>query len=279
MDDPTSGLVASYQAKKDKISARYEKRRVEYQKEIDLINQNTGKQHSCLNTGCYTTVKGNTTYGSHWRGKITPIGSARLAELKKQIMELDRLEKDEIASMDEDKAAVISSSLNAYQEDLQRYTTEIQERSFTLKGYVLIAYPFSFVIEFLLASLTFMAMEYLYETKTLSRPKITTDEHGLVQGDTNIRVIYSNRQTDIQPTNSRNTDKRTTDNNRKTKKKRAYEYCQNPFCDKGVNGGPKSLEGMRIDAKYCGPACRYKSNESKKGYSVDIIKARNARSH
>ena len=254
-DDPTAGVVSTYQSRLDKVSAKYEQKRKLYAQELQTINSWTGKNHSCTKTGCFTKrVRGGAVQGSHWKGTLTALGSQRLEELKGQLFKLDDQEEKELAALDRDKSNVLNASMGAFNKDVKRYETQIRERNRTLKGYVFIAYIFSFIVEFLICSITFLATEYLYGIGVMDRPEIVVDQKGLYQSSSGIKVVTPS------PTPGRA--------NRRT--------CQNPKCN---NGNPVDISHMRSNAKYCSDACRIQGNELKKGYNVNSIKQKRKREY
>lgn len=178
MDDPTLDIDTTFESDRQMILARFDSRRQEIRKELDHIDQWTGKPHSCTRTGCPTQRKGNGTIGAHWQGTLTAFGTKVRNDLKQKLETLEAQEQREIARIDTRRSTVQSSLMGAYSNDVDRYQTELQQKNRTLKGFVLIAYPFSFIIEFLLAGITFIGLEYLYATKRLKRPKVSVYANG-----------------------------------------------------------------------------------------------------
>ena len=247
MEDPTISVDTTFESQRSSLLSRLDNRRNRINQEINQINRWTGKSHSCTKTGCPTKRKGQGTIGAHWKGTLTAFGTQQLNTLKEKLEAIDAQELAEIKRIEERKSSVQTSLLNAYTKDVQRYHTEVGEKNRTLKGFVLIAYPFSFVIEFLLAGITFLALEYLYETGRLERPAITVYQNG--EFDSSTEVVNGLR------------------NNGTTKpkrKRRGYEItCKN--C-----GTVATKHHPR--AKFCSDECRIEWNENKKGYSVASIR-------
>lgn len=244
--DPTVDIDADFEEQRLATIVRLTKKRQTVEAEITMINQWTGKAHSCTKTACPTKKKGNGTIGAHWKGVLTAFGTGRLTELKQSLAELDQQEQGELQRIDQRKQTVATSLLGRYQKDVQRYHTELGEKNRTLKGFVLLAYPFSFVIEFLLAGITFLALEYLYETQRLERPEVIVYTNGSFRSSTKVEAYEKPVA-------------------KKSKaKKRTYEItCQN--C-----GDPATKRHPR--ARFCSNECRIEWNENEKGYSVASIR-------
>lgn len=245
--DPTLGIDTTFETQRTVLLGRLDQRRNVVQNEIDLINQWTGRNHSCTTSGCPTKKQGQGTIGAHWRGTLTAFGSSHLNELKDKLDEIDRQEENELSRLEERKTSVQTSLIGAYRQDVQRYHTELNEKNRTLKGFVLIAYPFSFVIEFLLAGITFLALEYLYETNVLERPSIVVYQNG--EFDSSTEVVNGVRNNGTPKSKSG---------------RKGYEIaCQN--CGTvTTKHHPK--------ARFCSDSCRIEWNENKKGYSVASIR-------
>ncbi len=186
MADPTLRIDTTFEDDRGAVIARFEARRGEVQTEIDRINRWTGKAHSCTRTGCPTRKQGQGTIGAHWKGTLTSFGSQVLNDLKAKLEALESEESDELDRIDQRRESVQTSLMGAYTQDVRRYQTELNEKNRTLKGFVLIAYPFSFIIEFLLAGVTFIGLEYLYRTSRLQRPNVTVYANG--EFDSSLKV-------------------------------------------------------------------------------------------
>ncbi len=248
MEDPTISIDTTFESQRSSLLSRLDERRNTIRKEIEQINRWTGKAHSCTKTGCPTKRQGQGTIGAHWKGTLTAFGTQQLNTLKEKLETIDAQEMAETERIEERKSSVEASLLNAYTQDVQRYHTELGEKNRTLKGFVLIAYPFSFVIEFLLAGITFLALEYLYETGRLERPAITVYQNGEFDSSTEVKNGHRNNGTA----------------NGKKKKRKGYEIeCEN--C-----GTVATKHHPR--ARFCSDSCRIEWNENKKGYSVASIR-------
>ena len=249
--DPTLGLDTTFEAQRAALLARMDEKRQIIHKEADIIRKWTGRPHSCTNTGCPTKKKGQGTIGAHWKGTLTAFGSERLTSLKSRLSTLDEQETDELQRLEERKQTVMASAISAYKQDVQRYHTELGAKNRTLKGFVLIAYPFSFIIEFLLAGITFLALEYLYETKRLERPAVTVYQNG--EFDSSTSVINGERYNG-------------TPNGTGKKKagRKGYEIVCANCKTVTTKHHPR--------ARFCSDECRIEWNEKEKGYSVASIK-------
>ena len=247
IDDPTLGIDSKFETQRTELLNRLDQRRTVILDEISLINKWTGQNHSCTKTGCPTQKKGKGTIGVHWKGTLTAFGSSHLNKLKGKLDELDKQEETELARLDERKSSLETSLVGAYQQDVQRYHTELGEKNRTLKGFVLIAYPFSFVIEFLLAGITFLALEYLYETEVLERPVITVYQNGEFDSSTKVKNGVRNNGTS-KPKSVR----------------KGYEITCKNCGTVATKHHPK--------AKFCSDDCRIEWHENKKGYSVASIR-------
>lgn len=249
IDDPTLGIDTTFEAQRQEILARLDGKRSIAQDEIDLINKWTGKAHSCTKTGCPTKRQEQGTIGAHWKGTLTTFGTSYLTGLKTKLNGLDTQEMAELQRVEERKHTIMTSMLGAYTKDVQRYNTELGEKNRTLKGFVLIAYPFSFIIEFLLAGITFLALEYLFETGDMERPHITVYQNGEFHSSTEVLNGERNNGT-----------------GKKKAPKKGYEIA----CDQC--GTVTTKHHPR--ARFCSDECRIEWNEAKKGYSVASIKRR-----
>jgi len=178
MADPTLQVDTTFSNERNHTLVRLDQKRETITREIAVINSWTGKNHSCTKTKCPTKARGKGTIGAHWKGTLTAFGSKTLEAHKRDLSALDEKEAEELEKIEKRRTVVSASLVGAYQKDVNRYTTELTEKNRTLKGFVLIAYPFSFVIEFLLAGICFMALEYLYETKRLKRPTVSVYQNG-----------------------------------------------------------------------------------------------------
>lgn len=243
--DPTAGLDKQYQSEEDAVKADFKGRIATIQEKVDLINRWTGKKHSCTKTGCPTAKKGSGTIGAHWQGTLTAFGSERLAKLAEQIETLETKRDEEIALVRQRKGQVMTASINAFREDVDRYDTELKLKNKTFKGFVFIAFPAAFVIAFLLSDITYMGIEYLYESGKLERPIVT----GFRDGSSVIKT----------PTATRHG------------KPLSQELIDQRFQErKCVNCGV-DISHKRRDAKTCSDGCRISYNEWKNGYSVASV--------
>ena len=251
ISDPTVSIDDKYQSQEEKVIADYKANIELLQQEIDLINRWTGKPHSCTKTTCPTQKKGQGTIGAHWQGTLTAFGSKYLADLKTRRNKLESDKDQEIANIRNRKKTVMASTLSVYQKDVARYEDELNLKNRTFKGFVLIAFPAAFVIAFLLSNITYMGIEYLYETGKLERPNVTVSNNGSVLG--------VNGSTVLTHTPSRNGKALTDD---LVKLRLSNRECVNCGTD---------ISHKRKDAKTCSDGCRIAYNEWRKGYSVAAV--------
>lgn len=248
MVDPTSRLDTKYQSQEESVKEDYTARIGQIQAKIALINRWTGKRHSCTKTGCPTIKKGKGTVGSHWKGTLTAVGSEQLAILEKRIQELEAERNKEVAIVRERRATVLSASVNAFKEDVSRYKAEIQLKNNTFKGFVFIAFPAAFIISFLLSDITYMGMEYLYESGRLERPIVTGFQDGLSVVKTAAVTRDGTSLTE--------------------------EIVDQRFKARQCVNCGTDISHKRRDAKACSDSCRISYNEWKNGYSVAAIRKR-----
>ena len=201
---------------------------------MNVINSWTGKAHSCTRTPCPTRKKGNGTVGAHWQGTLTAYGSAYLEDLRNKKGDLEKRQLAEVERVRDRKAMVSSSLISAYHQDVDRYHSELALKNRTFKGFVCIAFPAAFIIAFLLSEITYMGIEYLYETERLERPAVTVETNGsIVSGNSRTTVLTN-------ATNGR---------------KQYAIICKN--C------GQAAIKS-RSDAKFCSDPCRIAYNYAKK---------------
>lgn len=251
IDDPTLSLDDKYTSQEEAVKDDYKAQINLVQKEIDYIDKWTGKAHSCTKTNCPTRKKGKGTIGAHWKGTLTAFGVESLDKLKKKRDKLEAEKANEIAGVRERKKTVMASSIATFNTDVNRYKSELDLKNTTFKGFVLIAFPAAFVIAFLLSNITYMGIEYLYETGKLERPNVTIDANGL--------VLSVDGKSVITPTPIRN--------GKPLSDTLVNERFVNREC---VNCGT-DISHKRKDAKTCSDGCRISYNEWKKGYSVAAI--------
>lgn len=247
MANPTAGLDEKYHAQEETVREDYKGRIAKVQETVELINSWTGKKHYCTKTGCPTAKKGKGTIGCHWKGTLTAFGSKQLATLAKRIETLEDERDQEINLVRDRKDQVLTASISSYQQDVDRYNTEISLKNNTFKGFVFIAFPTAFIIAFLLSDITFLGIEYLYETERLERPYVP-------------EIRLDGKSVRKTPTVSREGNVLTD--------KLVQERFKRREC---VNCGT-DIQHKRKDAKTCSDGCRIAYNEWKSGYSVkDVI--------
>ena len=242
VEDPTAALDQTYHSQEEEVKASFKDQIAQVQAEINAINRWTGKSHSCTKTTCPTRKKGKGTIGAHWKGTLTAFGSEQLARLKQKRSDLEAKRDEEIAGVRQRRTTVMQASVSAFNRDVDRYKRELSLKNQTFKGFVFIAFPAAFIIAFLLSDITYMGIEYLYESGRLERPIVTgsrdgssvmktaTDSrHGKALTDSLVEQRFSNRQ------------------------------CVNCGTD---------IQHKRRDAKTCSDGCRIAYNEWKNGYSV-----------
>ena len=249
--DPTSSIDDKYTSQEEEVKADYKAQIALVQKEIDHIDKWTGKNHSCTKTNCPTRKKGKGTIGAHWKGTLTAFGVESLDKLKKKREKLEADRENEIAGVRERKATVMASSLASFNQDVSRYNEELNLKNTTFKGFVLIAFPAAFVIAFLLSNITYMGIEYLYETGKLERPNVTISQNGLLLSVDGKNVIT--------PTPIRNG------------KPLSEDLVNQRFVNRECVNCGTDISHKRKDAKTCSDGCRISYNEWKKGYSVAAI--------
>ncbi len=234
IDDPTAYLDDKYQGQEDSVSNSYVNQIAEIKAEIVMITSWTGKSHSCTRTSCPTRKQGKGTIGAHWKGTLTAYGSQYLESLKRKKESLEERQLAEIDRIRSRKATVSTSLVGAYRQDVTRYQNELTIKNRTFKGFVFIAFPAAFIIAFLLSEITYIAIEYLYETDRLSRPAVSIDSSG--------KVVSNHTQATVQTFAS---------NGRK----------QYAIICKGCG---KPAIKTRSDARFCSDGCRIAYNYTKK---------------
>ena len=245
IEDPTATLDDKYSEQEENIRQDYKTQIARIQKEIDHIDQWTGKSHSCTKTNCPTRRKGKGTIGAHWKGVLTAFGVESLNQLKTKREKLVSDRKTEIANVRTRKQTVMAASVASFQQDVNRYQEELALKNTTFKGFVLIAFPAAFVIAFLLSNITYLAIEYLYDTGKLQRPVVTSRR--------NESAVYytATDNRNAKPLTQALVDQRLTQRD-----------CVNCGTD---------ISYKRKDAKTCSDGCRIAYNEWKKGYSVAAV--------
>lgn len=231
IDDPTVNLDVQYQSQEDSVAASYASQIIHVQEEIDVIQHWTGKAHSCTRTPCPTRKQGKGTVGAHWKGTLTAYGSQYLETLREKKQTLENRQVTEVERVRGRKETVSASLIGAYQKDVNRYESELALKNRTFKGFVFIAFPAAFIIAFLLSEITYMAIEYLYETERLSRPAVTVEPSG--------RIVSGQTSTTVQTFTSRK------------------QYAI--ICECCGNAAIKT----RSDARFCSDPCRVAYNRAK----------------
>lgn len=250
MADPTASLDDKYNAQEDSLKSDFKAQISLLQRQIDLVNHWTGKSHSCTRTGCPTKKKGQGTIGAHWKGTLTSFGTETIQQLKTRLNELETAKTYEISVLRTRKNEVMASSVAMFRSDVNRYNRELQLKNRTFKGFVFIAFPAAFVIAFLLSNITYIGIEYLYETGKLERPSVTLSPNGVpISGNGSTPVPM-----DIDPMNNG--------------KALTEEKVKERFSDRQCAYCGTDIQYKRRDAKTCSDPCRIAYNEWKKGYSV-----------
>lgn len=251
IDDPTAFLDDKYKMQEDSLKADFKGQIARIEQQINLINHWTGKSHSCTRTGCPTQKRGKGTIGAHWKGTLTSFGSETLSQLRSRLAALEDNKQTEVSLLRDRKSQVMQASLAAFTNDVSRYNRELSLKNRTFKGFVFIAFPAAFIIAFLLSNVTFMGIEYLYETGKLNRPTVTVNRNGSLQSEDTLSVKTEAPKADGFKLTDKVIAQRFED--------RACAFC-------GTD-----ISHRRKDAKTCSDNCRIAYNEWKNGYSVAAI--------